>query len=371
MRAKQVIFSFIILFLVILLIPLFLPSSFLAYNRMLLDVTPTGVLQITGAAPQVLNIYADDVLCTNIPTQNNIDKPISDNDCTVNSVEITAEIYDENGDCEQMDDAGTGDIIAYICIPDLTGSPEYCDQSNANFTLTEDLWTLDVDDGLVCNLTANLGWSFYERWGNWSINVTVQSPSPESLYNNSNGTFYRTPHQEFIYPPDDPVTHPCSQGSQVDLGAVNVNEYNNGTGCSGTMAGKCFLKNVGNIRLNITWNATNFTLQGGGPGDPDIDVRYDNYAIDKDATHTDGAEVYMSDDYITQVEFPTDSDRVERCGGSGGVDCDNDEDGNTYAAHTSKARFDVYWHIKVPFGVRGGTYNNQIWANQHKHEDGW
>ena len=83
MKVKQVIFSFIILFLIILLIPLLFPFQFPAYNRMLLDVTPTGILSIAGAAPQVLNIYINetpgaDQLCTSDPydaqAQTNNDK---------------------------------------------------------------------------------------------------------------------------------------------------------------------------------------------------------------------------------------------------------------------------------------------------------
>ena len=377
MKAKKVIFSFIILFLIILLIPLILPMYFPVVNQVFLDVTPRGVIHIAGAAPQVLNIYMNetpgaDQLCTNDPAelpewycniQNNNDP---DTVCDVDPVTIKVEVFDENGNCEQMDDPGSGDIIAYICIPDLTEPPQYCDEHNWDFRLTEDLWRRDSDLGLTCNLTADLDWSFYERWGNWSINITVYDVDDNAMTNTSNATFYREKFQSFVYPPYDPSSTPCASDNTVDLGQVTLGSYNNGTGCDPAfMTYGCWLKNIGNIRLNITWNASFFN----NTADPLtywIDVRYGNFSIDKDATHTDGAEVYMSDDLVTQVEFPTDAGRVQRCGGTTGVACDDDEDGST-----NEAKFDVYWHINVPPGLIGGDYENDIWANSHVHEDGW
>ena len=178
--------------------------------------------------------------------------------------------------------------------------------------------------------------------------------------------------QAFIYPP----AGPCVDRPDIILGDVSPGQWNNGTGCGPEMEYGCYLKNTGNIRINITWNSTNFT-RSGGPADQFIGMEGDNFAIDDDFENSESPEtrdlhVFMSayPDFTEKQFFPDynspGNSGVRRCKNT---PCDTDEEYNTGAFN--KAKYNITWHIEVPSALMSGEYNNTIEITSRKHYGNW
>jgi len=330
MKAKKVIFSFIILFLVILLIPSLFPSNFQGLLQPL-GVGKEGVLILGGANPEVKEIYLDDDLCPipGDPSSAPFVPSILPTEANRVPITIKAWIFDINGDCNLATS-----VTAYLCTADPapTAHPT-CnsgtgDHSPIIMSLVSGEW-----DGQNCNYTGGVPSyqvEYWERWGNWSINVTVFDNN--DLANDSVGYWYYTPYVLGEYPSPDRGT--------IDLGAVSAGIWNEGTA-------QYKFNNTGNIRINATWNATDF-INLTIPADIQIDGT--NFCLDRDVSQADGCDYIHDSEWITIESYPTDG--VHRCGI---FDCSLDEDGAA-----NDAFYDIYWHINIPAGKPAGLYNNTI-----------
>ena len=315
--------AWIFLFVILLAIGISLLVPGVQKRIVKLATTIGGSLYIGGIAPQVQAIYVNDQLCPDSPTGPNIN-------CVengYNTITVKATIYDENGDCD------SATATAYICSSDIGGP---CNSSAADATHTKTMtYQSKSGDGLTCNFTATYDLYYFERYGDWYINVTAVDP--QNYPNSTSKTFYYVEAAFLSYPTDG--------SSIIDLGAVNMGEWNDGKGAK-------YLQNTGNIRLNVTWNASDFVRQGGGS---QIPIDGTNFCVDRNTDHTDGCG-YINDNPLIPIEYYP-SGGVHRCGDSG---CSADEDGGT-----NDAKYYVYWDINVPTGLLSGTYNNSITVSQY------
>jgi len=385
MRAKTVIFSFVILFLVIILIPFLFPTSFPEFYSIVEPLgSKVGTLQITGQAPQVMEIYLDDGVDDAALTDDPFGMQVDALACQNKSLTFKAWVQDINGDCQDFDTDLDASVTVYLCVPPSTGAYQggpipVCDENNYDYIV--DLDVVDVvwgDDNENCNFTSSTvpNWEvpYYDRWENWTVNLTAIDT--DALGDDLGKTWHYNPLVAFIYPPEGP----CAERSDLNLGGVAPGVWNDGTGCGAVeMEWGCWIKNTGNIRLNMTWNATNFT-RSGGPADQFIGMDGDNFAVDDDNQRGEGVEtrddhVFMDAwsviDPFTPREFypdyaiPADSG-LRRCKN---FECTIDEQDNTDP--NSKANYDIYWHIELPSGLLSGEYNNSIEITSNDYEGNW
>lgn len=337
MRAKQIIFLFVMLFLVILLVPLMFPSSFPGFNKIIrpLDVSSKiGSLNVAGKPPQVYQIYMNDSTGAWLPL--GLSLPIGGSNAQFQGVVggnknigVMAMIYDMNGDCASFNVANQK---AYVCSAN-PGTQLPCNPANANFTLNGVSVTGPISN--LCNITFQVASvNYWRRFGNSSVNVTIQDT--DLYYNDTTQYWYFNPTIGLEYPfPNEPVL----------LGSVNGLQWNDGRPVEGDN-----ITNRGNVRLSVSWNASNFTENP--PGTDKIPTGV-NFCIDRDTTRGGGAyaEQCMSNTLTTQLPYyPTNN--IRRCNNDA---CTSDEDGGT-----DEAFYLLYWHINVP-AVGTGQYNNTIW----------
>jgi hypothetical protein len=286
----------------------------------------TGTLTIGNAAPVINNIYINGSMTTATPTDIAID--LTSN--TSITLDITAQVTDNNGDCNTFKiNNGT----AYLC----EGVNVRCDATTANHTIYMNysseagLWGVGNKE---CNITNNITsttiaekvW-FFERNGSWTINISV-----------TDGTDTAVLTKNFTINELRSITYPSSGGT-IDFGNPNVNQWNEGLGSA-------VLQNSGNVISDVRWNASNFTS-----GSNVIHVNGTSFVIDDDATHASDAgseaEVELSGgDHSTQVYFNY-TTGLTRCP-------------NSHCGGTTNATMNIYWHLYIPAGTPVGTYTNVI-----------
>ncbi len=289
-------------------------------------VTRTGQLQIGNSAPAVQYVYLNDTECTDDPA----DVIIEPSANTTTGVMVKTTVSDLNGDCDTF----TGDNgTAYLC--DGTGA---CGQATADHTVT-----LNYDGqgqwgpgNRYCNMTGSMeSFQFFEINGSWKINVTITDGV-------DNGELSKN----WTYNELRAFTYPFPAGDTIDMGNLNLDQWNNGTGQNMTL-------NAGNIVIDLLWNATNFT---GVSYSDEIGIDGTNYVIDDDTSGTDDTgnipQVYINETPTQQITFSPASGML-RCSG---VACNN-----------QNATMNVTWHIYIPGGLTPDTYQNSIEITTQDH----
>ncbi len=328
--AKYTIFVFIIAVIVVFSFAIMFPRSFDQIRQAAELAIKTGQLSIGGRNPRIDQIYISDQGLTFAPQGPGILSQYA----SLIPIVIKAYIADENGNCNAASAA------AIVC-PNTTSG--ICWQGATGAITLAMSFTNSPDGNIHCNFTANTyNLPFYQRWGDSRINVTVTDPSP--LSNNSVKFWYNNivGAVDYPYPPNN----------YIAFGALsNIGAWNNGTGGQN-------INNTGNIRVNITWNSTEFscTTPGSCSGDIiPITNNPDSFCVDRDTTGGGGAynNVCMAANPLTQLWYiPTGQPAsLKRCANAV---CNADDDGAT-----NEAFYALYWHIYVP-NVREGTYENSI-----------
>jgi len=324
MSAKSIFFLFLMIICLVLLVSYAFTGSFEFYRLIQLAIK-TGTLQIGGKAPIVERIYINDSLTTMTECD-----PVLYGNCTLECNEngnrtyrINATIYDENGDC-----ASFTNVRAYLC------------QGSGACNSIVDIYEVPLSSpaqyGLRCNFTGELrGIEYFRRWENWRINVTAFDT--QNLPNNTVRNAYYNQKAGLIYP------YPT--GDTIVLGTItNFDVWSLGLGGNTT-------KNTGNVRLNVTYNASDFTCAANT-----IAITGTNYAVGNDTTMNN--YMLINDDrYVPVQYFPAGG--MRRCGN---YPCLADEDGAP-----NWANYTLYWHINVPTGTPVCTpaYTNSIEVSQY------
>jgi hypothetical protein len=241
-------------------------------------------------------------------------------------------IYDINGDCGSFTPASQS---AFVCDA-IPGTPIACNVQTANFTLAGTK-IVAGSPATYCNITfATLPYNYWRRYGNASINVTVVDS--DTLYNNTRQYWYYLVSQGLQYPyPYEPA---------ILLGGVTAGQWNYGRPNDVTYGVGDNITNTGNIRLNVTWNASNFIENP--PGIDVINMDGTNFCIDNDTTI--GGHACMPFP-TTNVVWYQPTGGIRRCNND---QCNADEDGSPNDAY-----YKYFWHINVP-AVSAGQYNNTI-----------
>jgi hypothetical protein len=383
MKLKTVFFSFVILFLLMLLTSFLFPTQLPGLYNMFEPLgSKVGTLSITGQAPQVMAIYMDDGVEEKELTDDPYDMAVDGIACNNKSITFKAWIYDINGDCSDFDTDPDASITVYLCAPPnsgpyIGGPIPVCDENNKDYEI--DLDVVDVVWGgpgsnQNCNFTSSTvpNWEvpYYDRWENWTVNVTVIDT--DAIGDDLKKTWFYNVLGAFIYPP----AGDCSERPDMNLGSVTPGAWNDGTGCGvADMESGCYIKNTGNIRLNMTWNATNFTHTTDST--QFIGMEGDNFAVDDDNQRGEGVEtrdthVFMEawpEPFVPREFYPdygTADAGLRRCDNTA---CERDEQGNTGA--NNKANYSVYWHVNVPSGLISGQYNNSIEITSDDYEGSW
>ena len=343
MRAKQVIFLFILLILVILLIPTLSPTIFSGFIGFLqpLGVGKEGVLILGGANPQVREVYINTSFCP-VPGDSG-PRSYLPRDASNIYVNISALIFDINGDCDEATS-----VTAYLCTADAEPTTHpFCYEGtgdHSDITLYLDGHFDEngnpSDTGLYCNYSVSaplIDIEYWERWGNWSINVTVFDK--DNLANDSVGYWYYAKKISAVYP--SPYSDMIFLGGDLFAGSWNEGK------------GQYKFNNTGNIRINATWNATDFMNYTIPDQIPIVDNGdgTTNFCVDRDLLQSDGCDYINETETIRVESYPTDG--IRRCGN---FDCSDDEQpgGDNWAF------YDIYWHIYIDTGTSAGLYNNTV-----------
>lgn len=329
---KYTVFIFIIALIVVFSFAIMFPKSFDQIRKAAELAIKTGQLSIGGRPPEVQQIYIEDKACN----VNFAESPgvlgVADNP---SNKQFKAYIYDINGNCNGAT------LNVYVCL-NTTALP--CNENS-------DVWTSGMgsptspDGNIHCNFTStgNFPLQYFYRWGIFKVNVTAVDASGVSVGSNSTTQYWY--YNQIIAP-----EYPYPVAGTINFGSVNIGVWNNGLPSGGNS-----LKNTGNIRLNITWNTSDFLRSGGGGTIPIIT---NNFCVDRDVNNVlDGPggsypQQCMNDNELI-VEWYQPYQGVQRCGNSG---CTDDEQ----AGGLNNASFVQYWHINIPVGTPEGTYTDNI-----------
>ncbi|MCX6814807.1 MAG: hypothetical protein NTY20_04130 [Candidatus Aenigmarchaeota archaeon] len=282
-------------------------------------LTRTGQLIIGNSPPAVLDIYMNNQHATNDPNDVTIN-PIEN---TTRNVTIKVTIEDANGNCNTFT---SNNGTAYLC-----NGVVACNSSTANHTVSLVYNSTDGQWGTgnkYCNMSGNPeGAYFYELNGTWTVNVTVTDGIVNSTASIKNWTYGEL--AAFGY----------AAGGTISMGTLNLEQWNNGTGQEQA-------RNIGNIVLDLKWNATNFT---GQTYSDTLNITGSNYIIDDDALSPDDTgnleQKFINESSNVKVTFVPASGLL-RC--------------TSVACSNQNSTFDVYWHIYVPSGLLEDTYTNSI-----------
>jgi len=247
---------------------------FIASVYVLSTPSITGFLTNTGQ----FTLGNEDITATNI-FLNGLEATTTATDLTITGVEnstkgviVKVQITDDNGNCDEFT---TNNGTAYFCDYDVV----VCDDSIDKHKVTD--LENDAADGQwggsnqYCNLTGSSeDWQFYEVNGTWTVAVVV-----------TDGTDTDTLTRNWTYNEIRALTYPAS-GTTVDLGALTLNQWNNGTGQE-------LMQNAGNIIIDLSWNASDFS--GTSWSDP-VAIDGTNFAIDDDAFSPGEHTSYQIDD---------------------------------------------------------------------------
>src|SRR4030042_4792358 len=291
------------------------------------NLTRTGQLTIGNVAPEVLNVYLNSQNATSDPN----DVVINPVEASTRAVAIKVTIQDNNGNCNTFT---SNNGTAYLCNGVVT-----CNSSTANYTVSD--FAYNSTDGqwgtgnVYCNMSgtsANL--QFFNLNGTWTVNVTIDDGVANSTESVKNWTYGEL--AAFSY----------ATGGTVNMGALTLNQWNNGTGLN-------YTNNTGNIVLDLKWNATNFT--GQNPSNT-LNITGSNYIIDDDTASPDDTDT-LAQKYINESS----TEQVTFVHASGLLRC------TSVACTNQNATMDIYWHIHLPRGAAEDTYTNSIEVSSSYH----
>ena len=329
---NKIIVTFLVIILLSVGVSLLIPDV----RRALVQLAVvSGILQVAGQPPRVEIIWFNTTPTTYTelsltappgPGMNGLD----DRNVTIR---FNATIYDVNGDCDLANS-----VKIYICTNDTGAS---CTSGTSGVYVITMTYISKSADTYYCNYsTVNTFFplSYYRWFGNSRVNVSVFDK--DNLFNSSIGYWYYNPFIGFRYP------YPT--GSTIDLGTINVGPWNDNAGANTT-------KNTGNIRLNLTWNATDFQCPTCVPLTP-IDINGTNFIVDDDPTNdlcTAGDSACIPDLSTNKVSFFP-SGGMRRCGN---WICSQDEN---FVPSPSGANYTTDYHIATTPPKTSGTYTNTI-----------
>jgi hypothetical protein len=328
MSARSIILLLLCVVLIIFLSSLFIPSLNMIMRN--IELAISGILRVAGAAPEVIEIYVSNdpsySLCDLVPPGPQINGL---GGSTVN-LRFNATIYDLNGDCNNAN------VYVYMC-KNTTGLA--CNSGRADYNSQMILFQRDT---YYCNYTTNipstLPLDYFERYGNWYVNVTATDAGNPALTNNTVRYWYYNEFTSALYP--------VGGGGVVDLGTINLDAW--------SIGGENTTRNTGNIRLNLTWNATDFDCSTPGTcGSDSIAIDGTNFCTDNDTSRSNGCGYINTDPSVRIEYFP--SGGMRRCGN---FVCDMDEDNNVYP--NSLSNYTLWWHIYATSPKGPGIYTNSI-----------
>ncbi len=285
----------------------------------------TGQFTLGNDPVQIQAIYLNGAETTMTAT----DTVISGVSNSTKAVTVKVQVYDTNGNCNEFT-ANNG--TAWLCDGDRT-----CDDTNRKHIIAD--LEYDAGDGQwgagneYCNLTGTAeNWQFYEVNGTWSVGVSITDGS-------ANGTL----NERWYYNEIRAITYPAS-GSTIDLGSLTLGNWNDGK--SGAL-----MQNAGNIILNLSWNATDFTGQAFSDV---LALDGTNFLIDDDGVRGGGdsgniPQRNISGTPTTQITFNPEVG-LKNCSS---VVCDPSID-------SGNATIEVMWHLQVPNGLHEDTYTDTI-----------
>jgi hypothetical protein len=192
---------------------------------------------------------------------------------------------------------------------------------------------------------------YFRRYGSWRINVTA---SNNNVPVQSNSTIRNASYQSFAL-----LQYPYPRGDNIDLGTITaLDVFSLGKGANTT-------KNTGNIRLNLTWNATRFDCGGSAPYINITDQSVPpyspaNFAVANTSTMTPSNYAFINGTSSIETQFFP-GGGMRRCGN---YLCSQDE--NLLGPTGGYANYTTYWHINVTGGtlVCSPYYTNKISVNQ-------
>ena len=330
MGVRTTIFIFAMLIVAILLISLYLtndkfrqliPLSTSKIGRFSLANAPPSVdiifINRTGSAPYT---YA---VCSEADPLNCFVQGINNRSITFR---IKAKITDPNGNCNTFN---SNNGTAYLC----NGTVTTCTPTNADHTISMNFVPGEQwgPGGIYCNMTGSTPVWFYEVNGTWRVNITVT----DGLNRSSNTS-------RWTYGEIWAFTYPAEDNTYIDMGTLNVGQWNNGTGGQ-------LMQNSGNIVLDLLWNATNFT--GLNQGET-FNKSGNNYRIDDDTLSPSDTGS------VPEANIPVnDNTRVEFNSETGLLRC------SIPACSNVNATFNAYWHLELPLGLLYDEYRNTIEIN--------
>jgi hypothetical protein len=342
MPIKSMFFLFVIIVCLVLLASYAFTGSFEFYRSVELAMK-TGSLSIGGVTPRVELILMNDTptafqSCTYLPTN----CQFNGQQGTTRAIGVRAIIEDDNGNCDSW--AG-GNVMAYVC----QGLVASCNAVNRDYPVTLGSpvkFTYSGCTNCYCNYTGTFSVQYWKRWENWTINVTATDDT--SKFNQTNRTWFYIQLNSLAYP-----WTATGIGGAIPLGEVTMGYWN-------FSKGENITRNWGNIRLNITFNATDFKWNGVGPDF--IEVHYNNFTVaNMSGNPFSNPPNYenMSSSETLEAEFHPDNG-IHRCGSD---TCNQDEEFHTLSANL--ANYTLWWNIFTPTGIAGGTYTNSIYVNSY------
>jgi len=323
-----------LVFLIIILLAI--GSSLLVpeVREAIVDLAVYGRLTIGDSGPTVEKIYIQDesgvwVECPEPPDFFNCYREITPSG--TESVNIRAQIYDSNNDCDI-----NYNVNAWVCM-NQTGNT-IC---NANY--------YDTDGGSLsmsfvapminnrCNYSATYTtFDYWKKYGVWYINVSAIDTNIPNQPDSITRRWYSTMRGSLSYP--------YPGGDSIYLGDVNLGTWTDNRGENVT-------RNTGNVRLNISWQSTNFTCP---ICSPQTNIVIDNtnefYCVDNDANRGNGCRYFDAVPLTTVWWYPNNG--MRRCGND---PCSTDEDGGL-----NQANYTLWHHIYVETGKTSGDYNNTL-----------
>ncbi len=293
-----------------------------------------GRLSIGDSGPIAQSIYVlssstgEWEACPDPPSYGSCQKQ-SNPDGTV-TLNIKAQIYDLNGDCG----SGSGyNVNFYVCRNTSNAPPcDSAEHDGASLTAS-----FDSQNGNYCNYTADYtALEYWKKYGLWYINVSARDPQNNSWSSITKGWFnVMTPSLVYPYP----------SGDSIYLGAVNLGSWTDNVGANTT-------RNTGNVRVNTSWQSSNFTCP---TCTPQTDIIIDNsnefFCIDNDTNRANSCGWFDAVPPTSVWWFPTNG--MRRCGN---LACSDDETpgGGNLASYTQ------WYHIYITTGKTSGDYNNTI-----------
>jgi hypothetical protein len=334
MSAKSLFFLFVIIICLVLLTSYAFIGTFEFYRLAELAVKG-GSLNIQGVAPKVIGIFLSqgtEYLCSDTVPGN---CPMNGNGGGTRATTVNAIVERLTGDCDSgvTVNAYVCNFTVAVCNPQSSPAPDY--------SLTSGWSAVKWGPGnIYCNYTNTFNLDYFKHYGAWTINVSAVA-----------GTFRNDTRSRWYYNEFNYLDYPYPGGASVPLGTVNAFAWNFGVGANTT-------RNIGNIRLNISYNATDFT----GPGGT-IDVHDGNFTVQNVTgpaspfTNVNSYENMSSSDSIEMWFHP--SGGMKRCGNSA---CNQDENGGTYP--NNLANYTLWWSVYVP-SILAGLYQNTIYVNSY------